>query len=203
MVRVDDQRLADAWSACQETFAPLERAGLEALEAEGFAVGKPDGSGRPVRFGLIESGLDIRYVGQSFELTVPLAGRHAVESLGDALTAFHVAHETRYGYARADAPVEIVNVRLTARGVRPKPDFAPAPAALTPDPGAARIGEAPMRCRGRWVDAAVYHRDRLRYGHELAGPALIVQEDATTVLLPGWRARVDGWLNLVAEEAHG
>jgi N-methylhydantoinase A len=45
----------------------------------------------------------------------------------------------------------------------------------------------------------LYPRELLIPGHELAGPALIVQEDATTVLLPGWRAVVDPWLNLVAE----
>jgi N-methylhydantoinase A len=60
-----------------------------------------------------------------------------------------------------------------------------------------------MRVAGRWREAPVYLRERLEYGHELRGPALIVQEDATTALLPGWQARVDGWLNLVAEVAHG
>jgi N-methylhydantoinase A len=209
MVRVKGERLLDAWEACREAFAPLERAGLEALEREGFARTKADRSlpgaqpRRPVGFGALEYGLDIRYIGQSFELTAPLAGTDSIQSLVDALAGFHAAHELRYGYARPDAPVEIVNVRLTARGVRPKPGFARAPEATSADPDAAQIGVAPMRCRGRWFDAPLYHRDLLRHGHELRGPALIAQEDSTTALLPGWRARVDGWLNLMAEAAHG
>ncbi|MGC8782261.1 MAG: hypothetical protein ACP5UQ_15475 [Anaerolineae bacterium] len=50
-----------------------------------------------------------------------------------------------------------------------------------------------------WLAAAIYERALLLPGHALAGPALIVQEDATTVIPPGWRARVDGWLNLICE----
>jgi N-methylhydantoinase A len=203
MVRVNSDRLADAWAACREAFAPIERAGLDALAQEGFAVEKPDRSRRPVRYGALEYGLDIRYRGQSFELTVPVASDADPRTLADALAAFHAAHERRYGYARPDAAVEIVNVRLTARGVRPKPEFPPAPRSALPDAGAALVGRIQMRRRGHWHDAPVYRRDRLQHGHELRGPALIVQEDATTVLLPCWRASVDAWLNLQAEANHG
>jgi len=147
--------------------------------------------------------LDLRYRGQSFELTVSVGDPSEEGALAHALAAFHAAHEMRYGYARPGAPVEIVNVRLTARGIRPGPEFAEAPLAATIDPAGAQVGETPMRCRGRWYAAPVYRRDRLLRGHELTGPALIVQEDATTALLPGWRARVDAWLNLVAEASNG
>jgi N-methylhydantoinase A len=203
MARPAAEGLDEAWQACRAAFAPLERSGLEALATAGFAVEKPGRSSRPVRSGALEYGLDVRYKGQSFELTVPVTNLATAGSLADALAAFHGAHERRYGYARPDAPVEIVNVRLTARGVRPRPDFISSPRAASPDPGRAQIGVTRMRCRGTWCDAPVYVRDRLAHGHELRGPALIVQEDATTALLPPWRARVDAWLNLNAEADHG
>ncbi len=59
------------------------------------------------------------------------------------------------------------------------------------------MGATRLAAGGRWHAAAVYERGLLRPGHRLAGPALVVQEDATTVLLPGWRAEVDAWLNLM------
>jgi N-methylhydantoinase A len=201
MLSPDAESPERAWQACAEALAPLERAGQDALAKEGFAAQGPDGSGRPV--GVLERALDIRYQGQSFELTVPLEARDDLGAFLRALAEFHRRHETRYGYARPDAPVEIVNVRLTARGRRPKPEFAAAPLASSNDPAAAQVGVTRIRVAGRWREAPVYLRDRLEPGQELTGPALIAQEDATTALLPRWRARVDTWLNLVAEAANG
>ena len=93
--------------------------------------------------------------------------------------------------------------RLTARGVRPRPAFAEAPPSASSDPRPAQIAETQMRYSGRWQAAPVYDRERLEHGHALRGPALVVQEDATTALAPGWRAAVDPWLNLVLEADRG
>jgi N-methylhydantoinase A len=171
---------------CAAAFAPLEAAGRAVLGAHGF-VGEDSA--------VLERALDVRYRGQSFELTVPVEDL----DLEGALAAFHAAHETRYGYARPGEPVEIVNVRLTSRGIRPKPTFSPASPASSSDPSAAVIGRTPMHLRGRWTETEMYDRDLLEPGHEMVGPALIVQEDATTVLIPGWLAVVDPWLNLVVD----
>lgn len=169
---------------CWEALGPLEAAARAKLAEEGF-------TGEAV---MLERSLDVRYRGQSFELTAPLTG-----GLRGALAAFHAAHETRYGYARPGAAVEIVNVRLTARGIRPKPAFAPEPAAVSPDPSGAVVGWGPIHVRGARANAPIYDRRLLRSGHVLPGPALVVQEDATTLLLSGWSATVDPWLNLLAE----
>lgn len=59
------------------------------------------------------------------------------------------------------------------------------------------MSETRLRVAAAWCAAPVYERALLQPGHQLHGPALVVQEDATTVLLPGWRAQVDAWLNLV------
>ncbi len=173
-------------AALAETFAPLLEAGRAEVAAAGFAA-------ETTR---LEQALDLRYRGQSFELTVPIDGYEPAE----AARRFHRAHEQRYGYARPEAAVELVNVRVTATGLRAKPEF-PRPAlAATSDPRTAQVGETRLAAGGAWHAAPVYERGLLLAGHELAGPALVVQEDATTVLPPGWSARVDPWANLVCAQ---
>lgn len=166
-------------------FAPLLARARAALVAEGFAG---DAVG-------LERALDLRYRGQSFELTVPLDA----DDPAQAAARFHAAHEQRYGYARPEAAVELVNLRVTGRGRWPKPELPAHPPAATSDLAAAQAGVARLRAGGAWHAAPVYQRDLLQPGHLVPGPALVVQEDATAVLLPGWRARVDPWLNLVCE----
>ncbi len=127
----------------EAAFRPLlDRARAE-LEAEGWPSppapslppalrGSPDrgrGAASPQDWGAggavrLETALDLRYRGQSFELTVPVEGYDPVE----AARRFHASHAQRYGYAHpseADARrgVELVNVRVTGRGVRPKPEL--------------------------------------------------------------------------------
>ena len=171
----------------RQALMPLLEQGLQDLRNQGF-------SDRDIR---LEPALDLRYKGQSFELVVPLTD-YSPEAIA---RAFHQAHEGRYGYARTEAPVEVVNLRVTARGVRPKPPAPSYPAALSPEPKEARTGTQRVRFAGRWMETPVYERDRLRPGHRIPGPALIVQEDATTVVPPDWQGRVDGWLNLVFEKS--
>ncbi len=180
------------WSLAETTAEALARAAaplLAAARAAVAAAGFPDNAIR------LETALDLRYRGQSFELTVPLEDGDPAE----AGRRFHAAHEQRYGYARPDAPVELVNVRVTAIGGRPKPVFPQPPPAPSADPRPAQVGETLLAVGGEWSVAPVYERSRLAPGHELVGSALVVQEDATTVIPPGWRARVDAWLNLVCE----
>lgn len=141
----------------------------------------------------LEPALDLRYRGQSFELTISANDFNPVA----AAARFHAAHRQRYGYARPEAPVELVNVRAMGRGLRIKPELPKYEPAGSPDPKIARVGETQLRAEGAWLAATVYERALLRPGHLLCGPALVVQEDATTVLLPGWQAEVDAWGNLI------
>lgn len=168
-----------------DAFAPLQGQVRDALAGEGFAE---------AAIGLALA-LDLRYHGQSFELTVPLDDLDPTQ----AAARFHAAHGQRYGYARPGAAVELVNLRVTGRGVRPKPALPIADPASSLDPAAAQVGETRLRAVGAWHIAPVYERGLLQPGHRLSGPALVVQEDATTVLSPGWRGEVDPWLNLVCE----
>jgi N-methylhydantoinase A len=141
----------------------------------------------------IEAALDLRYRGQSYELTVPLNTPITAESVSAARDAFHAAHARRYGYAIEDEPVTAVTLRV--RGVGKGAD-APLPRdPLSPaDASAACVGEksvwftpeepTPTRC---------YTRAALRPGHRFTGPAIVFQYDTTILLPPRWQARVDTW----------
>ncbi len=147
----------------------------------------------------LELGLDLRYVGQNFELAVPFAidARPAAASLRQR---FFEAHEAAYGYSNPEDLVEVVNFRLTARGRLYRP---PAPEPLSP----AMASPAPVEEREVHFGAEaalltpVFERATLAPGQQLAGPAVIEQLDATTLIFPGDRASVDGARNLLIELA--
>jgi N-methylhydantoinase A len=139
--------------------------------------------------------LDLRYVGQSTELVVT-----SPRSLDEAVDTFHQRHEQRYGFAARHDPVEIVAVRVTGIGTTPKPRLvaAPAPAARAPEQRALRERREVFDGTA-FVETPIYARAHLRPGDAFAGPAVVEQYDATTYVAPAWRARVDGYGNLVLE----
>jgi N-methylhydantoinase A len=111
-------------------------------------------------------------------------------------------HERAYGYAASEDPVELVNVRLAAVGVTPKPRRAPLPDG---GPGAA---PALKGRRDIWFAEAggfrptgVFDRGKLLRGHVIDGPAIIEEPDASTLVHPGWTAAVDEHGNLVLRPA--
>ncbi len=147
--------------------------------------------------------VDLRYHGQSHELSVPLpAGPLTPADVERARDAFHAAHERAYGYAAREDTVELVNVRLTAIGVSPKPRRPALPKA-TDDLASATKGHRPVwfaEADG-FARCAVLDRARLACGHVVAGPAAIEEMDATTLVHPGWRADVDEHGNLLLRPA--
>jgi len=151
----------------------------------------------------IEAALDLRYRGQSYELTVPLRLPVTVESLDEAGSAFHTAHAQRYGYAIPDQAVEAVTFRV--RGVLPGAplDLPPEPLGASDATGDA-VGSKPVWFAPAGPTAtACYDRNALRPGHAFPGPALVFQFDSTIVIAPGWQARVDEWRNLWLERQVG
>jgi N-methylhydantoinase A len=148
----------------------------------------------------IEVQADMRYVGQSYELSVVLADGAAI--VPQAVEGFHAAHERAYGHANRDAAVEFVNLRTIHlhRLEQPRPD---ATAASGTEPPAARSRDAWFAGCG-FVPVRVYARSELSVGVTLGGPAIIEQPDTTTILHPGQSARVDEGGNLVMETVqHG
>ena len=143
--------------------------------------------------------LDLRYRGQSHELQATLPpGPLGPAEMARAKALFEEAHERAYGYIAADDPIELVNVRLTAIGALP-PLARKSVEAGSGDPAAALKGHRPLWTGedAGMVEGAVYDRLRLKAGDTIEGPAVVEEMDATTVILPGQHAKVDGFGNLV------
>jgi N-methylhydantoinase A len=186
-VKHDDVRtrvgpLAERWTALAGIFAGMEQTAERQLELEGF-----DAAHRRLR-----RSLDLRYRGQAFELNVAWSG----ETLAEIAAAFHRQHAATYGHANPEAAIELVNARLTAWGVVPKP------AASRHEGGAGRLQDARIETRAVWFggrphDCPVWDRDRLPARAGIAGPAIVEEFGATTIVLPGWHGGVDPHGNLV------
>ena len=169
-----------------DLFAEMEGAARRQLEHEGFA---PDGQ-RMVR------SLDLRYRGQAFELAVPVGGGAvALDAVEDA---FHRQHLGAYGHANREAMIELVNARLTAYGVVPKP-AAERYRSETASLDAALRERRPVWFGGTPQECPVWERERLPERAPLRGPAIVEEFGATTVVLPGWRGAVDEHGNLRLE----
>jgi N-methylhydantoinase A len=147
--------------------------------------------------------IDMRYFGQSHELTIPVPARVDGESGLEAIrAAFRKEHERVYGYA-PEAPIQLVTYRATALARLASPRLQ---AAAGAKPHLDEARKASRRAHfaecGGFVDCPVYERDRLPHGARIEGPAIVEQMDATTVVLPGQSAlrRDDGQLVLTFGE---
>ena len=169
----------------EDEYATLESQAWEDMSQEGLNMGSV----------LAQRFLDVRYVGQSFELTVDYNARRKDlnRGIGDA---FHRAHRQRFGYADPSEPVEIVNLRLKMVVLVDKP--LPEPEAPSGDsPKEAQADEARVVFREGAFPTPLYMRDKLHCGNRIQGPALVLQMDSTIVIPPEWVAQVDKWGNLL------
>jgi N-methylhydantoinase A len=173
--------------------------------------------------------LDVRYVGQSFELRTPLTPFTRLDTaivpnadsvscpaeftvsamnanlLGQSAAAFHALHAQRFGYANAQEPVEVTAVRLLAVGTgtgdketRRQGDKEKAIQHPT-----SNIQHRRVHAEVGWCEAAVFQRNALVAGQTFSGPALVLQEDATTYVAPRWKARIDNHANLILYTTFG
>jgi N-methylhydantoinase A len=171
--------------AAAEVFAALERRAAADFRAEGFAE-VPQ---------LVRS-IDMRYVGQNWELNVPMPGGELSRAdFEAAVTLFEQEHERFYGYSIPGEELEMLTFNVAAVGTRHAIELPRIAAGGTPEPMLRRpvtfgVEDGP-------VDTPVYRRDDLGAGVEIAGPAVIGQVDATTLLPPGSSARVDDHGNLI------
>ena len=176
-------------SRIDEDFHGMEGQAREEMAGEGLNVDKMVAR----RF------LDVRYVGQSFELTIDYASRNTKADLSKVIgDSFYKAHLRRFGYADRSEPVEVVNLRLKLEVAMEKPRIEPQNTG-TADPAAALIGEAEVVFQQGAMTSPLYQREQLICGNRISGPALVIQMDATTVLPMGWGGVVDPFGNLLLE----
>ena len=143
--------------------------------------------------------VDARYVGQGFELTVPVpSGRLDAATLARVRASFDEIYAARYGYAQPREPVEVVTWKLSAIGGATRVSLAKA--ADTPaDGGLKGRRRAYFPETGGWVDCPIYDRYKLAADMQIAGPAIVEERESTSVLPPGVTAMVDEYANLVVE----
>jgi len=174
---------------------------LAALAGDAAAWFAREAEGRAER--ALALSFDMRYVGQNFELAVPIwkaAGGKLpkLPALAELRRRFLALHNRYYGFHSETDPVEIVNARLTA-------SVAIAQLAMPKRPAGRVRKPAAIEQRSVWFKQSgparipVFERSDLVPGQRIPGPAIIEQFDSTTVLYPGDRAQVDGALNLLIE----
>ncbi len=159
-------------------FVPMEERAAKDLKAEGFEGDRA----------VVVRALDVRYVGQSYEITVPMGA--------DYRERFDREHERLYGYANPTRATEIVNLRLSATGLTEHRGLPRVDAAQTTVPEPARMSMA--RFGSRSVPTAVYRWEHLAPGSTALGPAVIAGGQATAVIAPGFRFSIDPFGNVVA-----
>ncbi len=172
----------------ETTLAALARRAKTDLDAERIAEDRRE----------MAPALDLRYLGQTTEITVPLvdAVESGLDDFADVVGRFHEMHERLYTYAVPDEPVELVNVRLRAAGRVDKPPLPMATGAgTTPEPA----GERPVLLPdGAGIQPVpVYHRDQLAPGVAIAGPALVEEPSSTTLVLVNMDVAVDVHENMI------
>jgi N-methylhydantoinase A len=179
--------------AVREPFEALTARAREWLDDESVDV-----ADQSVRFVL-----DMRYSRQGYEIPIELDGIElAALDLAALERRFGEAHRLLYGFV-LEGGSEIVNLRVVATGRVPLPELE-AHAGGDEDPSAARTGTQLVWTPDGSVDVPTYARAALEPGMAIDGYAIVEQYDATTVVLPGHRAVVDPWMNLLIrrEETH-
>jgi N-methylhydantoinase A len=173
--------------------ADLDGAGMAAVLAgiERDALATLGEEGVPEQDRAVSHAVDIRYEAQEYTLTVPLtdaAEPAAVDFLDVVARRFADMHKSRYGHANLGAPIEFVTLRTTAFGDLGRPEPQKWPLAQSPE-FSHEVRQVVFDGEAR--DTVVVRRDDLLAGHDLSGPAVVVEDTATTVVPPGYELTVD------------
>jgi N-methylhydantoinase A len=170
---------------------------LDEMAAQGAAVVREAGAAGTIA---VTRTADMRYVGQGYELAVPIPDGPIDGRIAEALrAAFDRVYAHRYGYSDAQAAVELVTVGVTVSGAGPEVQL-PEQHASSRDTAQARKPDRRAyfaETRG-YVPCPVYDRARLPVGAMIVGPAIVEEPESTTVLPPGTTAEIDAWANLLA-----
>lgn len=182
------------YAGYEDARALLER-GVEELDAEAHGWLAQEGI-VPADRALVRSA-DVRYAGQSYELTVPLPP-DPVRAAIDALPReFERVYAGVYGYTQPGNRLEVVNLRVQAVGAAEKPAWHPASAESGRPPAPVEWRSVGYGDAGR---VPVFRRDALRSGCDFPGPAIVTQYDTTIFIPGGFRITVDRFLNVWGEQ---
>jgi N-methylhydantoinase A len=162
-------------------FTGLEGKGTQDLISEGTEE----------RNVILERYLDMRYEGQSYEIIVPFNN--------DFIEGFHGLHEKKYGYRNQDKTVEIVNLRLRARGIPDKPTFEKSQISSEKLADEALMGEKEVVFDYKPAKTQIFDREKLVSGNRVSGPAVLAEYSSTIVVPPFAEASVDDYGNLIME----
>jgi len=178
--------------AINDMAAPLFDEAAKLLESEGF----------PPQRQRVTLQAELKHAGQTASLTIPFDAFPVSEaSLKAAREAFGAAHQTSYGYRSDDEPVQFVALKVLGQGIS---EHLRVPDRVQRDrekDGAATARRAYFGPQRGWMMANVTSRIAMT-AKAVAGPLIIEEYDTTTVVSPGWSARLDGWNNIVMERGH-
>ena len=138
---------------------------------------------------ILEKYLDMRYTGQSYEIMIPFSSKYIED--------FHQLHEKKYGYLNRDAGLEIVNIRVRARGKSKKPMLAKINNGSRQPASNAVNGRTGVIFDDKTSKTPVYNRNLLLNGNRIKGPAIVVEYSATTVIPPGVSVTIDEYGNML------
>lgn len=133
--------------------------------------------------------IDLRYVGQTHELTINLpCSSYDLVTHQQLASLLQKNHMKEFGHAPdLEEPIEIVNLRLACLGLIDRPQLPEVSKGPLPDP----IGEYSVFMKDNWYDTSVYERSQLHWENVIKGPAIIEQMDSTTLILPGWTGTIN------------
>jgi N-methylhydantoinase A len=143
----------------------------------------------------LQPAADMRYLGQSFEIEVPLQLDWIVAGDRDRIAAaFHAEHDRLYGHSAPETPAHVVSLRMVVVGASPQPMVPAQPQrAVSPKP----VKQIEIYLDGAWHTVPLYRRADLGHGHRLAGPCVVAQEDTTICLPEGFTGAVDAYGNIL------
>jgi N-methylhydantoinase A len=145
---------------------------------------------------------DCRYYLQNIQIPC----QFAIHELDDGDCAFlrdrfEGSHRQRYNFDLPESPLEIATIRVVGRGRIRGVTLVEREDGAGPDASAAIDHRDEVYFGGEWMSAPVYDRVKLRPGNTLHGPAVVAQDDSTTVIEPGYTGSVDRLGNILIEEA--
>jgi N-methylhydantoinase A len=183
------------------TDRPAAKLSKDMKELEAAARGQLIKDGLPETRIRFSRSLDLRYVGQGYELRIPIAaGSFDDDTCERVWFEFHERHRAEYDHCFSKNPIEVVSLRVTGLGLMPRlPDNFEQTATTKLEDAWLKTGETYFRVKGTLQKLRTEFFDRMRVpeGATIPGPAVLFQKDTTTVLPPMWNARADGSGSLV------